>query len=643
MELFKLLGTVAIDTSEANQAIDDVTDKAQDSEKKQTGAFSKIGTAAGTLAKGVMGAGAALGGAFIAATEGTREYRTSMGQLEAAFMTADHSAAAAKNTYTDLNAVLGDSGQATEAAQQLAMLTDNEKELDNWTHILTGVYATFGEALPVEGLAEAANHTAKVGEVQGSLADALEWSGVSVDSFNKQLAACSTEQERQQLITKTMNELYGESADNYKEVNKDVMEAEKAQGRLTDAFARVGGVLEPVMTSLKNGFAGAIEFILPFVEKMTDEIPSGVENMRAKFNEFMPYLKAAWSGLWSVIQTAWQNVGKPVFEFIKHAANQLIAFWKQNWPAVAAVIRDVFGIIKNLWNSVLKPVLTILGNYIKNNLLPVWKTAFNAALKVVQTVFSGIIKLWNGSLKPILNGLISFVSGVLSGNWKKAWNGIKSVTSGVFSGIKTVISTAINTVKSVFSGGLSILKKSASTSFESIRKSVSEKMDAVRKKVKEIIEKVKGFFPLKVGKILDNIKIPKISVSGGKAPYGIAGKGKLPSFSVKWNAEGGILTKPTIFGMSGNTFLGGGEAGEEAILPIDTLKAYINESVNSRNIELLAGLEIQVSRLISFMQAYFPANYEIMLDTGILAGQLAPEMDNRLAEIYRYNKRGNTR
>ena len=124
MELFKLLGTIAIDTNEANKAIDDTTNKAEDSQKKQSGAFSKIGTAAGTLAKGVVGVGAALGGAFIAATEGTREYRVSMGQLETAFTTAGHTAKDAKDTYTDLNAVLGDSGQATEAAQQLAMLTD---------------------------------------------------------------------------------------------------------------------------------------------------------------------------------------------------------------------------------------------------------------------------------------------------------------------------------------------------------------------------------------------------------------------------------------------------------------------------------------------------------------------------------------
>ena len=117
----------------------------------------------------------------------------------------------------------------------------------------------------------------------------------------------------------------------------------------------------------------------------------------------------------------------------------------------------------------------------------------------------------------------------------------------------------------------------------------------------------------------------------------------MPSFSVKWNAAGGILTQPTIFGVNPatGTFLGGGEAGKEAIAPIDTLQAYIDESVNNRNIDLIEGFETQVSRLILFIQNYFPSEYKIVLDTGVLTGQLAPEMNRKLADIYKNNKRGN--
>ena len=156
MELFKLLGKISIDTDQANKAIKDTTDKAEDSAKKQDGAFKKIGKAAGTLAKGVATAGTAMAGAFIGAVEGTREYRVSMGKLETAFTTSGHSAETARSTYETLNSVLGDSDVAVEAANHLAKLTDNQKDLNTWTDICTGVFATFGDSLPIEGLTEAA-------------------------------------------------------------------------------------------------------------------------------------------------------------------------------------------------------------------------------------------------------------------------------------------------------------------------------------------------------------------------------------------------------------------------------------------------------------------------------------------------------
>ena len=111
---------------------------------------------------------------------------------------------------------------------------------------------------------------------------------------------------------------------------------------------------------------------------------------------------------------------------------------------------------------------------------------------------------------------------------------------------------------------------------------------------------------------------------------------------MKWNAAGGIFDKPTIFNTA-EGLQGVGEAGAEAITPISTLQAYIDDSVNRRNQDMISAFETQVSRLILFMQDYFPSEYKIMLDTGILAGQLAPEMDSRLADILKHTTRGNTR
>ena len=87
--------------------------------------------------------------------------------------------------------------------------------MSEWTTICEGVYATFGASLPIEGLTEAANETAKVGTVTGTLADALNWAGISEDAFNEKLAACNTEAEREALIRQTLNSAYAEAAAGY--------------------------------------------------------------------------------------------------------------------------------------------------------------------------------------------------------------------------------------------------------------------------------------------------------------------------------------------------------------------------------------------------------------------------------------------
>lgn len=86
-------------------------------------------------------------------------------------------------------------------------------------------------------------------------------------------------------------------------------------------------------------------------------------------------------------------------------------------------------------------------------------------------------------------------------------------------------------------------------------------MDKVTSPFKKAVEKIKGFFPINIGKIMSNIHLPKFNVSGGKAPFGIGGKGSLPKFNVVWNAEGAIV--------DGATLIGAGEAGREAIVPLD--------------------------------------------------------------------------
>lgn len=281
MELFRLLGTIAIKNKDANDALKETSDHGEKAEKKLSKSFVKIGKSALTIGTAVAGAAVAVGGAMVSIADNTREYRNEMGKLEAAYKTAGHSAETAKSTYTSLNAVLGDTGQAVEAANHLAKLVDNEQDLQKWTDICTGVYATFGASLPIEGLTEAANETAKTGTLTGSLADALNWAGIAEDDFQASLDACTTEQERQALITETLNGLYSEAADNYKEVNKDVLAANEAQAKLEEGLAAVGAIVEPVVTKMKY-FAGTV--LLKAVDSIKKVISAG-KNMVAQFEK----------------------------------------------------------------------------------------------------------------------------------------------------------------------------------------------------------------------------------------------------------------------------------------------------------------------------------------------------------------------
>ena len=559
--------------------MDETGANAEQASQRTESAFGKIGSAALTVGKAVVGAGVALGGAWIAAIEGSREYRTEMGKLDTAFVTNGHSSETATKTYRDLQAVLGDTAVSVEAANHLAVLTDNEKDLQTWTDICTGVYATFGDSLPIEGLTEAANETAKTGILTGGLTDALNWAGISEEAFQKKLDACSNEQERQKLIMDTLNGSYKDASKQYKETNKDILEANKAQERLTGAFAELGRVGEPIMTAIKNKVADMVAVVVPKLESFIQKI--------------------------------------------KDAKKWL----KDNKDTV------------DKWEAAIVGATTSVGSFL---LILKWSAIMSAAKKAILGVRSAVVLL-NTAMKANIIGLIvSLVIGLVAAFvylwknnegfrkfWINLWNKIKSACDAAIKGIKNKFNDLKDAVGKV--------KKW----FEDVRKTISDKINSAYSSVKKVVDKIKGFFPLSIGKIFSGLKIPKISVSGGKAPFGIAGKGKLPSFNVKWNAEGGVLDKPTIFGQMGNTLLGGGEAGAEAIAPISVLQDYIRDAVRSDNEGIRKTLIEQNRLLMDFLARIIPQ--EITLDSAVLVGALTPSIDMRLNDRWNNARRGNVR
>lgn len=573
MELFKLLGTVAVDSSGATKALDDVSDKAGSTRDEVSSAVTKIGTVAGNIAKGIGVAGAAIGGAWIAAIEGSREYRAEIGLLDGAFKASGHSSEEAKQTYSDLNAVLGDTGQAVEAAQHIAMIADNEKEMNDLTAIGTGVFQRFGQSIPLEGLMEGILHTSSLGEVQGSLADALEWSGITVEDFNGQLAKCTTEEERQDLIMKTLKDTYGAAAEQYKETNKDVIEARKAQEKLSDAYAELGRIGEPILTAIKEKVAEMALAAVPHLENFVNKVKD-----------------------------------------------------LKKW------IQDNKQAIHN-WAAVIIGATVSIGAFL---LVLKWGSILSAAKNAVMLCRAALV-LFNATLKANPVGLvISLLAGLVAA-FVYLWNnnkGFRDFWISLWSKIKSVCGTAVGWIKGKFNDFKSALS-TVRTVFNNIKSAISDKINGAKDTVKSAIDKIKGFFNFKWS--LPKLKMPSFSMTGKFS----LNPPSVPKLGIKWNAEGGILDEATIFGRMGNTLLGAGEKGPEAITPIDVLLDYVRTAVQTENEGIIRTLIEQNRLMMDFLARIIPSG--VRLDSGVLVGELVPAIDGRLADRWSHSKRGNTR
>ena len=260
------------------EVLADVGDEAEDAGDGFTVFKGAVATFVGNGLTALVGGLRDAATSILGLAESTREYRNEMAKLETSFTTAGHTTEAATKTYKDLYAVLGDEGQTVEAVNFLAKLTTTQEDLATWTDICTGVYSQFGASLPIESLTEAANETAKTGQLTGGLADALNWAGVSEDDFQAKLDSLTSEQERAAFITETLNGLYSDSADEYRKNNKSVMEANKAQSDYADTLADMGKRIEPVTTALKTGFTDLLNTALKlFGDVNVEEFVSKLE------------------------------------------------------------------------------------------------------------------------------------------------------------------------------------------------------------------------------------------------------------------------------------------------------------------------------------------------------------------------------
>ena len=384
------------DTSRAAKMMDKLERKA----KEMNASLRKAGEGLGNVGqKMAMGVTAPIIGGMTLATEGTREFRQDLGKLDAAFKTTGHGVETGRKLFADFYGIIGEDDTSIEAVNHLAQMTKNQKELADWTTIATGVYASFGDSLPLEGLTEAANETVKVGKVTGPLADALNWVGISEDEVNAKLEKFNSEQERSAYLTDLLTGKYKKIAAEYRNINGVVIDANQSQADLRMEMADLGNKLEPIMTKVVRAITKLVDAFNSMPEPMQDMIikfgliAAAIGPVLMAVGKAMVFFSLFGDKLGGVI-----GIGGRLITAITRIGPAIAALATPVGIAVAAVVA-LIAIFVKLWNTSpafrnwIRELGDGFGNYLKSKI--------NGFIEDINTVIALANRLPGVDVKPV--------------------------------------------------------------------------------------------------------------------------------------------------------------------------------------------------------------------------------------------------
>ena len=324
----------------------------------------------------------------------------------------------------------------------------------------------------------------------------------------------------------------------------------------------VVAILSPVIVALGIAITTLGASMLPIVA-IIGAVAGGIAIATAivtNFGSIVEWLEEMFPGLGSTVDSVWngiqniiQTVVSSVSTFIQNIFGSLVAWWEENQQRIQQVVETVWNVI----STIIQTVLTFLAPFIQG--------VFDGISIYIQTVWTVITTYIQGALDVIL-GIVQAVLQVLTGDWSGAWDTLSNVASTILGTITSTVSSLMGGIASIISGVWDGILSTTSSIWEGIKSAISGAIDGARNAVSSAIEAIKGLFNFQIS--WPHIPLPHFSISGSPNPLDWL-SGGLPSIGIEWYAKGGIMTKPTIFGQNGNNLMVGGEAGNEAILPLN--------------------------------------------------------------------------
>ena len=373
-------------------------------------------------------------------------------------------------------------------------------------------------------------------------------------------------------------------------------------------IAAVAAAIAGIIAIIQN-WGGITQWFGNLWNTICTGIGSMVETLKTWFTNLWTHLQNVWNGICNVVQTAVMLLGS-----IIQGAVQIITLpFQMIWENCKGIVTSVWNAIKSVVSSAIQAVSGVISS-VMGTIQNVMSSIWNAISSKVSSVVNAI----KNTVTTVFNAIKSVVSSV--------WNGIKSVISTVVDGIKSKVSTVFNAVKSTVLSVFNGIKSTATTVWNGIKTAITKPIEAAKNTIKGIVDKISGFFSgMKLE--LPKIKLPHFKISGKLS----LSPPSVPHLSIDWYKEGGIMTKPTIFGMNGSSLMAGGEAGKEAILP---LRGFYNQ------LEQILSTRMNTSAMEKYL-AVIAANSSkgIYLEDGTLVGHLLPAIDSKLGQAQKLNRR----
>nr|UVY64384.1 MAG: minor tail protein [Bacteriophage sp.] len=337
-------------------------------------------------------------------------------------------------------------------------------------------------------------------------------------------------------------------------------------GFLSGAWETIKNIVTVGIMAVKEIISAAFQIItLPFRfiwENCKDTVLSIWETIKSVIGEKIDAVKEKIT----TVTTAISNVASAAWNAISSTASSL-------WEGIKGTIGSKIDAAKEKVSTVTSTITSVASS--------AWSSVSSTASSLWSTISSTVSSKISAASYAV-SSATSTITSVASSAWSSVsstassqWESIRSTISSKLSSAKSTVSSLMSGITSTMSSGLSSALSTVSGKFSSIYSTISSKMSAARDAVGNAISALKSKFNFSWS--LPHLKLPHVSISGSFS----INPPSVPHFGISWYKDGGILTRPTIFGAAGNNLLAGGEAGAEAVVPLATLWDKLETMITS--------------------------------------------------------------